>query len=124
MAKEKKDLEKMITEVELHATNLREEAAAIDEGTRKRKHEEDLIKEKHEQLGEKERELAEYEEALKRKARILEEHGKTISKLEMQVKERFHRAAAKELKYTELEKGSYASLNIWHILWSPYRIRK
>lgn len=95
----------MIAEVEQHAATLREEAAAIEECTQKRKHEELLSREREDYLQEKEKELTDFEEALKKKAKILEEHGQTISKLEMQVKERFQRVAAKELKHTDLERG-------------------
>lgn len=105
LANERKDLEKMIAEVEQHAATLKEETAVAEESTRHRTRDELFIEEKRENLQAKERDLAGFEADLKKKAKGLEEHGQTISKLEMQVKDRLQRAADLELRTSELEKG-------------------
>ena len=112
MASEKKDLDKMIAEVEQHAATLKEETAVVEESNRNRTHDELLMEEKQEQLEAKERELESFEADLKNKAKSLEEHGQTIFKLETQVKERLQRAADLETKSSELEKGMEGSLHL------------
>ncbi len=106
MANERRDLEKMIAEVEQHAATLKEETVSAEESIRNRTREELLIQEEHEKLQSKEKELASLESALKKKAKIIEEHGQTISVLEMQVKDRLQRSADLEIKALELEKGA------------------
>ena len=115
---ERKDLEKMIAEVEQHAAKLKEETASVEEISRNRTHDELIIEERREQLQDKERELADFETDLKKKAKSLEEHGQTISKLEIQVKERLQRAVDFETKSEELEKGMSISIN------QPYCVLK
>lgn len=105
LVSERKDLEKMIAEVEQHAAKLKEETASVEEINRNRTRDEVMIEEKREQLLSKERELTDFETDLRTKAKSLEEHGQTISKLEMQVKERLQRAVEFETKSEELEKG-------------------
>ncbi|KAH8968613.1 hypothetical protein BDL97_03G136100 [Sphagnum fallax] len=105
LANERRDLEKMIAEVEQHAATLKEETVSAEESIRNRTREELLIQEEHEKLQSKEKELASLESALKKKAKIIEEHGQTISMLEMQVKDRLQRSADLETKALELEKG-------------------
>lgn len=102
---ERKDLEKMIAEVEQHAAKLKEETASVEEISRSHTHDELMIEERREQLQGKERELADFETDLKKKAKSLEEHSQTISKLEIQVKDRLQRAVDFETKSEELEKG-------------------
>lgn len=106
LANERRDLEKMIAEVEQHAATLKEETVSAEESIRNRTREELLIQEEHEKLQSKEKELASLESALKKKAKIIEEHGQTISMLEMQVKDRLQRSADLEIKALELEKGA------------------
>ena len=112
MASEKKDLDKMIAEVEQHAATLKEETAVVEESNRNRTHDELLMEEKREQLEAKERDLQSFEADLKNKAKSLEEHGQTIFKLETQVKERLQRAADLETKSSELEKGMEGWLHL------------
>lgn len=102
---ERKDLEKMIAEVEKHAAKLKEETASVEEINRNRTRDELMIEDRREQLLSKERELTDFEADLRRKAKTLEEHGQTISKLEMQVKERLQKAVEFETKSEQLEKG-------------------
>lgn len=111
LAHERKDLEKMLAQVEQHAAKLKEETASVEEISRSRTRDELMIEERREQLQAKERELAEFETDLKKKAKSLEEHGQTISQLEMQVKERLQRAVDFETKSEELEKGLGISIN-------------
>jgi uncharacterized protein (DUF3084 family) len=106
LANERRDLKKMIAEVEQHAATLKEETVSAEESIRNRTREELLIQEEHEKLQSKEKELASLESALKKKAKIIEEHGQTISMLEMQVKDRLQRSADLEIKALELEKGA------------------
>ncbi len=54
----------------------------------------------------KEEELLNFEITLKKKAKILEEDNQTMSKLEMQIKERLHQVAKKEAKTYLFEKGT------------------
>lgn len=108
---ERKDLEKMIAEVEQHAAKLKEETASVEEISRSRTQDELMIEERREQLQGRERELADFETDLKMKAKSLEEHGQTISKLETQVKERLQRAVDFETKSEELEQGLSISIN-------------
>jgi ParB-like chromosome segregation protein Spo0J len=97
--------------VEQHAAKLKEETASVEEISRSRTHDELAIEERREQLQCKERELADFETDLKKKAKSLEDHGQTISKLETQVKERLQRAVDFETKSEELQKGLDISIN-------------
>lgn len=94
LTNERRDLEKMITEVEQHAAALKEEAASAEEIS----HKERLIEDKHDENLIKEKELLDYEATLKTKALSLEEHSQALSKLEQQVQDRLQ-------KSEDIEKG-------------------
>jgi hypothetical protein len=88
LTNERKDLEKMITEVEQHAAALKEETISIEEISQK----EHLVEERQQANLAKGKELLEYEAALKEKALRLEEHSQALSKLELQVQDRLSRS--------------------------------
>ncbi|CAM6108503.1 unnamed protein product [Calypogeia fissa] len=80
---ERRDLEKMITEVEQHAAALKEETSSAEEIS----HKERLIEEKRQQNLAKEKVLLDYEVSLKTRALSLEEHSHALSILEQQEQE-------------------------------------
>ncbi|CAM6111744.1 unnamed protein product [Calypogeia fissa] len=80
---ERRDLEKMITEVEQHAAALKQETSSAEEIS----HKERLIEEKRQQNLAKEKVLLDYEVSLKTRALSLEEHSHALSILEQQEQE-------------------------------------
>ncbi|BFI30956.1 hypothetical protein MPTK2_3g17060 [Marchantia polymorpha subsp. ruderalis] len=111
LANERKDLEKMIAEVEQHAATLKDETAAAEESSRNRSREELLVEEKKEYIFAREKELAAYEAELKNKALSLEEHSQAITKLEQQVQERLQKAQDVDQGWEKLreEKAAFES---------------
>lgn len=105
LVSERKDLEKMIVEVEQYVVKLKEEIVFVEEINCNCICDEVMIEEKWEQLLSKEWELIDFEIDLRMKVKSLEEYGQIIFKLEMQVKEWLQRVVEFEMKFEEFEKG-------------------
>jgi len=65
---------------------LKHENTLLEENEMNQKEERQILEEKQKILQTKEKELLNFEITLKKKARILEEHNQTMSKLEMHIK--------------------------------------